>query len=135
MFYVREVQNLLRASNFRTPARRAGFENFRLWSIGGSGGLLRHVRSTPGKQTSNGRVGKSAGLPTGDSSTSRGMISSRRPAAPQSALLRANAVPQAIDSVTRFSSRVEFVEAEFNGTGARSPYIQYQVSASDAASR
>jgi hypothetical protein len=30
----------LRASNFRTPARRARFENFRLWSIGGSGGLL-----------------------------------------------------------------------------------------------
>src|SRR6266852_901709 len=47
MFYVHEVRNLLRASNFRTPARRAGFENFRLWSIGGSGGLLRHVRSAP----------------------------------------------------------------------------------------
>jgi len=47
MFYVHEVRNLLRASNFRTPARRAGFENFRLWSIGGSGGLLRHVRSPP----------------------------------------------------------------------------------------
>src|SRR5258705_306563 len=44
MFYVHEVRNLLRASNFRTPARPAGFENFRLWSIGGSGRLLRHVR-------------------------------------------------------------------------------------------
>jgi hypothetical protein len=50
MFYVHEVRNLLRASNFRTPARPAGFENFRLWSIGGSGGLLRHVRSTPGSR-------------------------------------------------------------------------------------
>src|SRR5260370_3541186 len=39
------------------------------------------------------------------------------------------------DSVTRGSSRVEFIEAEFNGTGVRSPYIEYQVSASDAASR
>ena len=66
---------------------------------------------------------------------SRGTISSRRPVAPQSALLCANAGPQAIDSVTRVSSRVEFIEAEFNGTGVRSPYIQYQVSASDAASR
>src|SRR5947207_5309757 len=47
MFYVREVRNLLRASNFRTPARPARFENFRLWSIGGSGRLLRHVLSTP----------------------------------------------------------------------------------------
>jgi hypothetical protein len=47
MFYVHEVRNLLRASNFRTPARPAGFENFWLWSIGGSGSLLRHVRSTP----------------------------------------------------------------------------------------
>jgi hypothetical protein len=37
--------------------------------------------------------------------------------------------------VTRASSRVEFIESEFNGTGARSPYIQYQVSASDAARR
>jgi len=54
---------------------------------------------------------------------SRGMISSRRPVAPQSALLCANAGPQAIDSVTRVSSRVEFIEAEFNGTGVRSPYI------------
>jgi hypothetical protein len=51
------------------------------------------------------------------------------------AQLCANAVPQAIDSVTRVSNRVEFVESEFNGTGAQSPYIQYQVSASDAASR
>ena len=45
-----EVRNLLRASNFRTPARPAGFENFRLWSIGGSGRLLCHVRSTPGSR-------------------------------------------------------------------------------------
>jgi len=51
------------------------------------------------------------------------------------AQLCANAVPQAIDSVTRVSSRVEFVESEFNGTGALSPYIQHQVSASDAAGR
>jgi hypothetical protein len=36
------------------------------------------------------------------------------------------AVPQAIDSVTRVSSRVEFIEAEFNGTGVRSPYIEHQ---------
>jgi hypothetical protein len=43
--------------------------------------------------------------------------------------------PQAIDSVTRGSSRVEFIEVKFNGAGARFPYIQYQVSASDAASR
>jgi hypothetical protein len=57
---------------------------------------------------------------------SRNMISSRRPVAPQSALLCANAGPQAIDSVTRVSSRVEFIEAEFNGTGARSPYIEHQ---------
>src|ERR1700737_5209568 len=49
--------------------------------------------------------------------------SSRRPVAPQSALLCANAGPQAIDSVTRVSSRVEFIEAEFNGTGGGSPYI------------
>jgi hypothetical protein len=69
------------------------------------------------------------------SRVSRGMISSRRPVAPQSALLCANAGPQAIDSVTRVSSRVEFIEAEFNGTGVRSPYIEHQVSASDAASR
>jgi len=55
MFYVHEVRNWLRASNFRTPARPAEFENFWLWSIGGSGSLLRHVRSTPG------RVGMSAG--------------------------------------------------------------------------
>src|SRR5438309_8917618 len=66
---------------------------------------------------------------------SRGMISSRRPVAPQSALLCANAGPQAIDSVTRRSSRVELPEAEFNGTGVRSPYIEHQVSESDAASR
>jgi hypothetical protein len=55
----------------------------------------------------------------------RGMISSRRPVAPQSALLCANAGPQAIDSVTRVSSGVEFIEAEFNGTGVRSPYIEH----------
>jgi hypothetical protein len=54
---------------------------------------------------------------------SRGMISLRRPVAPQSALLCANAGPQAIDSVTRVSSRVEFTELEFSGTGARSAYI------------
>jgi hypothetical protein len=35
MFYAHEVRNLLRAGNFRTPARPAGFENFKLWSIGG----------------------------------------------------------------------------------------------------
>jgi hypothetical protein len=57
---------------------------------------------------------------------SRGMISSRRAVAPQSALLCANAGPQAIDSVTRVSSRVEFIEVEFNGTGVRSPYMKYQ---------
>jgi hypothetical protein len=51
------------------------------------------------------------------------MISSPGPVAPQSALLRANAGPQAIDPVTRVSRRVEFIEAEFNGTGARFPYI------------
>jgi hypothetical protein len=34
-------------SNFRTPARPAGFENFRQWSIGGNGSLLRDARSTP----------------------------------------------------------------------------------------
>jgi hypothetical protein len=39
--------------------------------------------------------------------------------------LCANAGPQAIDSVTRVSSRVEFIEAEFNGTGVRSPYIEH----------
>jgi hypothetical protein len=63
------------------------------------------------------------------------MISSRRPVAPQSALLCANAGPQAIDSVTRVSSRVDLFEAEFNGTGVGLPYIEHQVSASDAASR
>src|SRR5437879_3062327 len=45
---------------------------------------------------------------------------------PQSALLCANAGPQAIDSVTCVSSRVEVIELEFSGTGARSPYIQHQ---------
>jgi len=54
------------------------------------------------------------------------MISSRRPVAPQSALLCANAGPQAIDSATRVSRRVEFIEVEFTGTGVRSPYIQHQ---------
>src|SRR5947209_5329797 len=44
MFYAHEVQNLLRACNFRTPARPAGFENFRLWSIGGSSRLLAGSR-------------------------------------------------------------------------------------------
>jgi hypothetical protein len=53
------------------------------------------------------------------------MILSRHPVAPQSALLCANAGPQAIDSVTRVSSRVEFIEAEFNGAGVRSPYIEH----------
>src|SRR5262245_54919421 len=47
MFCAHEVFNFLRASNFRTPTRPAGFENFRLWSIGGSDGSLRHVRSRP----------------------------------------------------------------------------------------
>jgi hypothetical protein len=47
----------------------------------------------------------------------------------------ASAGLQAIDSVTRVSSRVEFIESEFNGANARSPYIEHQVSASDAASR
>src|SRR5258707_2008916 len=45
--FMHEVRNLLRASNFRTPARPAGFENFRLWLIGGSGGLLFHLPSIP----------------------------------------------------------------------------------------
>jgi integrase len=31
MIYVHEVRSLLRVSNFRTPARPAGFENFWLW--------------------------------------------------------------------------------------------------------
>jgi hypothetical protein len=35
-------------------------------------------------------------------------------------------VTHAIDSVARVSSRVEFIEAEFNGTGVRSPYIEHQ---------
>jgi len=30
MFYAHEVRNLLRNGNFRTPARPAGFENFKL---------------------------------------------------------------------------------------------------------
>src|SRR4029077_3183389 len=49
--FMHEVRNLLSASNFRTPARPAGFENFGLSLIGGSGGLLRHVRSTPEADT------------------------------------------------------------------------------------
>src|ERR1700738_1730205 len=57
---------------------------------------------------------------------SRGMISSRRPVAPQSALLCANAGPQAIDPVTRVSSRVDLFEGEFNGTGVGLPYIEHQ---------
>jgi hypothetical protein len=32
------------------------------------------------------------------------------------------------------SSRVEFIEVEFNGTGVRPPYIKHKVSGSDAAS-
>jgi hypothetical protein len=35
-------------------------------------------------------------------------------------------VRNAIDSVTRVSSRVEFIEVEFNGIGVRSPYIEHQ---------
>jgi hypothetical protein len=53
------------------------------------------------------------------------MISSRRPVAPQSALLCANAGPQAIDSVMRVSSRVDLFEAEFNGTGVGLSYIEH----------
>jgi hypothetical protein len=34
-----------------------------------------------------------------------------------------------------FQAELIFIEAEFNGTGVRSPYIEHQVSASDAASR
>jgi hypothetical protein len=33
------------------------------------------------------------------------------------------------------SRRVEFIGAEFNGTGVSLPYIEHQVSGSDAASR
>ena len=33
------------ASNFRTPARPAGFENVWLWPVDGRGSLLRQVRS------------------------------------------------------------------------------------------
>jgi hypothetical protein len=40
MFYVQEVRDLLLASNFRTPALSAGFENF---SVGGSVRLIRDV--------------------------------------------------------------------------------------------
>src|SRR5260370_3154639 len=50
-----EVRNLLRASNFGTPARPAGFENFRLWSIGGSGGFILHNPITPPKKHQTGR--------------------------------------------------------------------------------
>jgi integrase len=60
MFYVHEVRNLLRASNFRTPARPALFENFWLWSVGGSGSLLRHVRFNPEADTN--RKGRHVGL-------------------------------------------------------------------------
>jgi hypothetical protein len=114
MFYVHEVRNLC------VPAI---FERWRgaLGSKISGGGQLAEVAVYFAM--------------SGPPPCSRGMISSRRLVAPQSALLCANAVPQAIDSVTRVSSRVEFIESEFNGTGARSPYIQYQVSASDAASR
>jgi hypothetical protein len=67
--FMHEVRNLLRASNFRTPARPAGFENFRLWSIGESAvyfamsGLPpeadtnrkgRHVRWVPKSEVFNG---------------------------------------------------------------------------------
>src|SRR3979411_144014 len=34
--------------------------------------------------------------------------------------------PHSIESVTRVSSRVEFIEVEFNGTRVRSPYIEHQ---------
>ena len=63
--YVHELRNFWRASNFRTLAWPAAFENFRLWSIVGSDGLLRHVRSTR-KQTPIGRVDVSAGGPMAD---------------------------------------------------------------------
>jgi hypothetical protein len=43
--------------------------------------------------------------------------------------------PPGNKTVTRVSSQVEFIEADFNGTGVRSSYIKHQVSASDAASR
>ena len=49
------------------------------------------------------------------------MISSRRPVAPQSALLCANAGPQAIDSVTRVSSRVDSLKRNLMGRRAVSP--------------
>jgi hypothetical protein len=60
MFYVHEVRNLLRASNFRTPARPAGFENFRLWSID-EVAVYFACPVYPRKQTPIGRVGMSAG--------------------------------------------------------------------------
>ena len=47
MFYVHAVRNLSVPAIFEMPARPAGFENFRLWSIGGSDSLLRYVRSAP----------------------------------------------------------------------------------------
>jgi hypothetical protein len=78
----------------------------------------------PGRHVSN--------VPTGDSSTAvivivAGLTRQGRNcrAAPQSALLCANAGPQAIDSVTRVSSRVDLFEAEFNGTGVGLPYIEH----------
>ena len=70
MFYVHEVRNSLRASNFRTPARPAGFENFRLWSIGGSGGLLRPCPVYPRKQTK--RKGRQCPLGANGLNRSRG---------------------------------------------------------------
>jgi hypothetical protein len=38
------------ASNFRTPARPAGFENVWRGLVGGRRGLLRHVGSDPGSK-------------------------------------------------------------------------------------
>ena len=72
-----EVRNLLRASNFRTPARPAGFENFRLWSIGGSGGLLRHVRSTPGSRHQSEGSACPLGATTSHGTPRRGTTRSR----------------------------------------------------------
>jgi hypothetical protein len=48
------------------------------------------------------------------------------------AQLCGNAVPQAIDPVTRVSSRVEFVESEFNGTGARNTRYPHRMLQADS---
>ena len=123
MFYVHEVRNLLRASNFRTPARPAGFENFRLWSIGGSGGLLRHVRSTPGSrhqaEGSACPLGANPGLPlnektlpertrTGKAPTATGRLGARVIAPIRVAFRHRNDVgarDEASAPVTRFTHR------------------------------